>query len=123
MDFPNPHGNIAQYIDSLRKLQGLDLRHIYPGHGPIIDDPGAKVEEFIEHRLMRERQVIQQLKQGKSQIPEMVEGIYEDLEPHLVLLAQITVLGHLEKLIKDGDVELVDIDGTQGYRLIAEYKL
>ena len=35
-------GSLADYMDSLRRLQGLDLRVLYPGHGPEIDDPQAK---------------------------------------------------------------------------------
>src|SRR3954468_20557156 len=44
-------GSMAAYLDSLRRLLALDLEAICPGHGPVIWDPRAKLEEYIAHRL------------------------------------------------------------------------
>ena len=48
--------DLAAYLDSLRLLQTLDLTRIYPGHGPVIEDPQAEIAAYISHRLDRERQ-------------------------------------------------------------------
>src|SRR5581483_3143125 len=35
---PSEDGDLLDYLASLRRLQGLDVRRIYPAHGPVIDD-------------------------------------------------------------------------------------
>ena len=48
-------GSLSAYLDSLRRLRELDLEVLCPGHGPYVWDPRAKLDEYIEHRLDRER--------------------------------------------------------------------
>src|SRR5919202_1361450 len=48
-------GSLAAYLDSLRRLREVDAEAILPGHGPVVWDPRAKLDEYIEHRLERER--------------------------------------------------------------------
>src|SRR4051794_35797849 len=48
-------GSMAAYLDSLRRLLELDLEAILPGHGPVVWEPRAKLEEYLAHRLERER--------------------------------------------------------------------
>ena len=52
-----PDGDLVQYLRSLHRMQELDPRTIYPGHGPIVIDARAKLEEYVTHREERERQV------------------------------------------------------------------
>ena len=52
---PSGDGDLLDYMSSLRRLQGLDVRRIYPAHGPVIEDAAATIREYIEHRLLRER--------------------------------------------------------------------
>src|SRR6478672_4864840 len=59
-------GSMAAYLDSLRRLLELDLDAICPGHGPIVWDPHAKLEEYLAHRLERERLVVEALEAGLS---------------------------------------------------------
>ena len=73
---PSEDGDLADYMDSLRRLQGLDVRRIYPAHGPVIENAPAKIQEYIDHRLLRERQVLEALGDGLLTIPAMVERIY-----------------------------------------------
>src|SRR5438045_7218685 len=59
-------GSMAAYLDSLRRLLELDLEAICPGHGPVVWEPRAKLEEYLAHRLERERLVIEAPKAGAS---------------------------------------------------------
>ncbi len=52
-------GSMAAYLDSLRRLLELDLDAILPGHGPVVWEPRAKLEEYLAHRLDRERRVLE----------------------------------------------------------------
>src|SRR5512144_3249658 len=55
---PEDDGDLGQYLDSLRRAQALGAQRIYSAHGPVIDDAAAKIEEYIEHRMLRERQIL-----------------------------------------------------------------
>src|SRR4030088_2525765 len=58
-----PDGDMLDYLNSLKRLQELDIAEIVPGHGPIIHDPQAKIAEYIAHRQQREQQLIEALEE------------------------------------------------------------
>jgi hydroxyacylglutathione hydrolase len=101
---PAGDGDLLDYMASLRRLQGLDVRRIYPAHGPVIEDGPGRIAEYIEHRLMRERQILQALADGLVTIPAMVARIYADVAPALHPMAAMSVESHLRKLAREGRV-------------------
>lgn len=101
---PSDDGDLADYMNSLRRLRQLDVRRIYPAHGPVIEDAPAKIQEFIDHRMMRERQILESLGDGLVTIPAMVERIYADVPKALHAMAAMSVESHLKKLKRDGRV-------------------
>jgi glyoxylase-like metal-dependent hydrolase (beta-lactamase superfamily II) len=101
---PPPDGDMAQYLESLERLLELKLRRLLPGHGPAVEDPYGKIREYIDHRLMRERQVLSAMQNGCRTIPSMVESIYTDTPPALHAAAQYSVEAHLRKLSQEGRV-------------------
>lgn len=116
---PPDDGDLAAYLASLRRLQGLEIKRIYPAHGPVIEDGQAKIQEYIAHRLMRERQILQALGGGLRTIGEMVARIYADVSPALHGAAAQSVESHLVKLKKEGRVrEEVVPGGPSRWRLI-----
>src|SRR5215210_1126974 len=52
---PPGEGSLSAYLSSLRRLRALELELLCPGHGPYVRDPGAKLDEYLSHRLHRER--------------------------------------------------------------------
>jgi glyoxylase-like metal-dependent hydrolase (beta-lactamase superfamily II) len=101
---PADDGDLGDYMASLRRLLALDARRIYPAHGPVIEDARARIEEYIAHRLMRERQILTQLGEGAATIPELVARIYADVSPSLHGAAALSVASHLRQLARDGRV-------------------
>ena len=95
-------GDLADYMASLRRLQGLDIRRIYSAHGPVIEDGPGKIAEYIAHRLQRERQILEALGDGLSTIPDIVAKIYADVDVKLHRVAAGSVESHLKKLARDG---------------------
>jgi len=69
-----------------------------PAHGPIIDDPGALVRQYIQHRHEREQQVIDALGRGDATPEAIVRRVYKDLSETKQRLAAESVLAHLVKL-------------------------
>ncbi len=101
---PEDDGDLADYMASLRRVQGLDVRRIYPAHGPVIEDAPAMIQEYVEHRMMRERQILEAMAGGALTIPAMVAVIYADVPKTLHAAAAMSVHAHLRKLAKDGRV-------------------
>ena len=101
---PPPDGDMASYIRSLEKLLELKLSLLLPGHGPAIGDPYGKIREYVEHRRLRERQVIESLRKGWDTIPAITAAIYVELAASLRHVAQLSVEAHLLKLIQEGRV-------------------
>jgi glyoxylase-like metal-dependent hydrolase (beta-lactamase superfamily II) len=97
-----PDGDMADYMASLDRLLDRDDRIYYPAHGPAVEDPHAHVRRLIEHRRMRERQILGRLEIGEGLIPAMVEAIYADLDPRLFPAAGRSVLAHLVDLERRG---------------------
>ena len=107
-----PSGDMARYMESLHRIEKMPLRRILPGHGPPIGDPGAKIEEYILHRILREMQILKQLENGPRSIPEMAEDIYADMHAVLRKAGRMQVLAHLLKMEAEKQVEIVSGEGT-----------
>ena len=109
---PEEDGDLGLYMDSLRRVQALDLRRIYPAHGPVIEDGPGKIAEYIAHRLLRERQILDALGGGARTIPAMVKVIYADVPEKLHAMAGQSVHSHLKKLAREGRVREERVSGA-----------
>ena len=107
-----PDGDMLDYLNSLKRLQEMDISEIVPAHGPTITDAQAKISEYIQHRMLREQQVIQTLEvlSPSVTIAEMVYRIYVDVDPKLHPIAAWSVKAHLIKLEREGLVEKLEDD-------------
>ena len=106
-----PDGNMADYFDSLDKIEERAFDILWPTHGAPVEGR-AFVAEFIQayrqHRQDREDGVIAQMKAGETSIPKMVEAMYVGLESRLIPAACLSLLGHMGKLINEGRVVCSD---------------
>jgi glyoxylase-like metal-dependent hydrolase (beta-lactamase superfamily II) len=100
-----PDGDMALYLAQLERLKGLRprLRTIAPGHGRPIEHPAAKIDEYLAHRAMREKQIVAALPAtGGTTIDAIVQTLYTDLPEELLPMAAGTVWAHLLKLKAEG---------------------
>jgi glyoxylase-like metal-dependent hydrolase (beta-lactamase superfamily II) len=95
-------GSLSAYLDSLRRLRELDLSVICPGHGPYVWDPAAKLDEYISHRLDRERRLVEALASGLRSRDELLDAVWLDAPAELRPAAALTLAAHLEKLSEEG---------------------
>ncbi|HEX4186431.1 MAG TPA: MBL fold metallo-hydrolase [Solirubrobacteraceae bacterium] len=98
--FISPYpGAMAGYLRALTQL-GLrsDIEVLCPGHGPPVWDAHAKLEEYVAHRLDRERRLLVALDAGKRTVPELLDAVWSDVPQALRGLATVTLAAHLEKL-------------------------
>lgn len=109
-----PDGDMGAYLRSLERLSSHRprLRSIAPGHGHLIEDPQAKIEEYVTHRLAREAQVLAALQRaGATTIEPMVKELYADVPEALHGMAAFSVWAHLLKLVEDGKAAGSTLDG------------
>jgi glyoxylase-like metal-dependent hydrolase (beta-lactamase superfamily II) len=100
-----PDGNMTDYLTSLERLLEFNISLILPGHGPLVGKPEAKIKEYIQHRIMREQQVIEALRKGQNTIGDITQMIYRDVSPALLRVAEFSVQAHLEKLMRERRVK------------------
>ncbi|MTD44232.1 MBL fold metallo-hydrolase [Conexibacter sp. W3-3-2] len=98
---PSP-GALTGYLAALRGLRARDLVLICPGHGPLVDDPHAKLDEYLEHRLERERKLVAALAAGGRTIEGLLDAAWGDAPAELRPAAAITMAAHLDKLEEEG---------------------
>jgi glyoxylase-like metal-dependent hydrolase (beta-lactamase superfamily II) len=91
-------GALASYLDGLRRLRERDLDVLCPGHGPPIWEPRAKLDQYIDHRLERERLLIAALAEGRRSIDELLDAAWSDVPAELRPVAAVSLLAHLDKL-------------------------
>ena len=118
----NPLGN---YISSLKKLERLKVHFILPGHGPMFNALGLRIENILQHHEERKRAIMQSLRSGlktayeiAQQIPWMAnEGrsTFQDLAVWDKRMAVTETLAHLKLLIEEDMVGNVDMDGASLY--------
>jgi len=101
---PDETGDLGQYMDSLRRLLALDVEKIYPAHGPVIKEAKRKIREYISHRELRERQVLEAIKDGPLEVATIVKKIYTDVPEFLHPAAAQSMRSHLKKLRNEGRV-------------------
>ena len=89
---------MATYFDSLRRMQALPVSALFPAHGPVMANAKAKIQEYLDHRVMRESRILEVWKDGVRDTEKIVERVYTDVAPAMYGLAARSVTAHLEKL-------------------------
>jgi glyoxylase-like metal-dependent hydrolase (beta-lactamase superfamily II) len=98
---PDP-GALRGYLDALERLRALDLDVICPGHGPVVLDPAAKLDEYLSHRLDRERRLLAALDTGLRSADDLLDRVWSDAPAVLRPAATVTLAAHLDKLDEEG---------------------
>jgi len=99
------HGDMSQYINSLRKIKAKNPHYLAPGHGELIIDASKRIDAYIKHRLFREATVVTALGEGVVDIQGLFTKLYPKLNSRLHDTARDQILSHLNKLIFDGRVK------------------
>jgi glyoxylase-like metal-dependent hydrolase (beta-lactamase superfamily II) len=102
----HPDGDLAAYLDSLRRVLELGPDVLHPGHGPTLrEDPAAVLTYYQEHREYRQRQILAALADGPATPRDLVAVIYADVDPVLWPAAEASTRAALAVLVGDGRVE------------------
>lgn len=93
-------GDLAHYLDSLRRLRGLGARTVLPGHGPELPDLEAAATGYLAHREQRLDQVRSALAAlgEDATARQVVEHVYTDVDEELWGAAEWSVQAQLDYL-------------------------
>lgn len=107
--------DLGVYLQSLARMRQVFAGPLYPGHGPVVADGPAKIDEYLQHRQQREDQVVRLLRleprqslQGLQPVlsartsSALVEAIYVDTPRDLHPAAERGIVKILEKLEAEG---------------------
>jgi glyoxylase-like metal-dependent hydrolase (beta-lactamase superfamily II) len=114
--FVTPYeGSLVSYLAALERLAARsDFTIICPGHGPTVPDGHAKLWEYRDHRLERERALVSALDAGLRGSGELLDAAWADVPASLRVAAAVTLAAHLDKLEEEGrlpaDVERPDLE-------------
>ncbi len=73
-----------------------------PGTGPVVEDPAAKLDEYVAHRRERERRLLEALGAGARSVSELLDGAWSEVPEILRPAATVTLAAHLDKLDDEG---------------------
>jgi glyoxylase-like metal-dependent hydrolase (beta-lactamase superfamily II) len=111
---PPGEGSLSAYLDSLRRLRELELELLCPGHGPYVRDPAAKLDEYLAHRLDRERRLKAVLEAGTLDREGLLDQVWSDAPAELRPAAALTLEAHLEKLREEGQPQALRVEEANG---------
>jgi glyoxylase-like metal-dependent hydrolase (beta-lactamase superfamily II) len=94
------------YMESLYRVRDMGVARIEPGHGPSMDDAGAVIDEYIDHRLAREAEILDAIRSGATTVAGVVDAVYAFVPPELTAAATHQVIVQLTKLHADGAVSI-----------------
>lgn len=97
-----PDGNMLAYMASLEVLLARPETIYLPGHGGLVQEAHAYVQDLKEHRLRREEAILSNLEQSPISIAELVLRVYKGLDPALRGAAGLSAFAHLEDLAERG---------------------
>lgn len=100
---PDDAGDMTQYLDSLRamadRVRAAPGLRFVPAHGPTVEDPLALLEQYLAHRVQRERKIEQAVLAGATSMEEVLARAYADTPREVWPLARMSAEAHLRRLI------------------------
>jgi glyoxylase-like metal-dependent hydrolase (beta-lactamase superfamily II) len=110
---PNPFASglhqkasLKVYLNSLSKVENLDVTVDLPGHGEIIHDHASVIRDLYKHHETRKMIILEALNDGPKTPYEVCRAVFGNLPMSEALLGLAEAGGHLEELLADNMVEL-----------------
>ena len=104
-----PEGDISQFMNSCKKLCKFNWEKFYPGHGFPVESPNKRLIELMHHRMTREAEIVNILRETEATISQITKSVYFDVNKNLITVASRNVKAHLIDLIIKKQVQVDDI--------------
>ncbi|MEZ4571379.1 MAG: MBL fold metallo-hydrolase [Thermomicrobiales bacterium] len=106
-----PAGSMRDYMASLHRVNEFEIDIIYPGHGPAIINGNERIDQYIERRESREREIFDAVASGLDTSEAVTALIYPEVQPRHPGAAEGTVRAHLIHLAEQGRIRVLDAGG------------
>ena len=114
-----PGNPLGEYLDSLTRLEALELDRIVPSHGDVFADHRAWIAKTRRHHRRRLDRIEEVFRPRPLDAWAAAGEIWsEDLPAGHRRLAMAEVLAHLEYLARTGRVERREVDGAVVWQAI-----
>ena len=115
--FPPRYPSLKEYLTSLKKIEGMDLSLLLPGHGETIQDPKGLIQKVFSHHRERMNLIVAILSKGEKTPFEIAVDLFPGVPPFEVFLGVSEAVGHLEILKEEGRVKATQKEGKDYYSL------
>ena len=110
--------SLKAYSRSLDRLEGMDIRYVFTGHGEYISDLPTLISTYRRHHRERMDLIWKALHNRPGTLYEIIGDVIQEVPDGDLFLAISEVLVHLEILIEEEQAELVDPGPPALYRSV-----
>jgi glyoxylase-like metal-dependent hydrolase (beta-lactamase superfamily II) len=114
---PLRYPSLKEYLDSLKKVENLDISVALPGHGEEITDVKGLIQKILTHHQERMDLIRSILSRGEKTPYEIAMDLFPGVPPFEVFLGISEAVGHLEILREKGMVKGIEKEGKDYYSL------
>ncbi len=109
---------LVMYEASLKRVLDLEIERVYPGHGPVVNEQASELFEKRLNSIERKgHRIKEQLKTSAKTAAEIAQIQYKDRYESLFQLVMSEVIGHLERLVHQGELQRFEQDGLTYYKV------
>jgi glyoxylase-like metal-dependent hydrolase (beta-lactamase superfamily II) len=113
---PRPHA-LLDYIESMQATRELPAELVLTGHGAPILDPATVIDERLRMHQRRARKVLRMLEPGPLTAYEIAVAMWGNIAVTQAYLTISEVLGHLDLLVRDGQVHEIEREGIARFKM------
>ena len=94
-------GDLSNYLESCKMVGDLNPRVVVPAHGPLNYQAKQMMQQYIDHRMKREKAIQACVDKGLTTPQQIVEVVYKETPKELWPSAMSNISLHLKKLDKE----------------------
>jgi glyoxylase-like metal-dependent hydrolase (beta-lactamase superfamily II) len=107
---------LGDYLHSLRATLTVEANRFLPSHGPLVEDPAARIHELLAHHDHRLQVCLEALGPAPATAYDVSRHMFGDTLDHFGRwMALGETLSHLEHLLQQGLVSQQEENGRVGY--------
>lgn len=114
---PPPRGDMQAYLDSLVRMRELQATLFAPGHGPVVRATDAKIQELLDHRAVRDRQIVELVEKGYTTDRQIRRGLYPEIQKGLRRAASGQIRSHIARMVGQGVMRVDELDGGKTWKV------
>ncbi len=114
---PFRYPSLRDYLESLGKIDQMDISLLLPGHGEEISDVKGLIKKILSHHKERMERVLSCLSKSEKTSFEIALDLFPDVSPFEIFLGISEAVGHLDILREKGLVKVTEKEGKDYYSL------